>query len=234
VVQDAKGKLGVSGLELSEALIHLSLLPVVNAEMVREVAAKDLFTSEYELIKAQAAQKVFNDYAKTLKVKGAVGEGFVEKYGDSGAEWLKAQGITEHSGFNPKVVQAESTDFYMAKELQVKVAGLSTLPSVADVKKRLKEDKLTASASLMVPAYKEAEAHASNLDFAAWLDAKAKEQVADVRKRTLEISKAKYAILVGQSWFKDLPTLDDKEMTLNLDGKDIKFTVEMAESKQLI
>ena len=41
-----------------------------------------------------------------------------------------------------------------------------------------------------------------------------------------EISKSKFLTSVGKSWFKEFSDRSQKELTLNLDSRDIKFTVE--------
>ena len=41
-----------------------------------------------------------------------------------------------------------------------------------------------------------------------------------------EISKSKFLCIVGKSWFKEFKSRDEKEMTLQLDGNDVKFELD--------
>ena len=59
-----------------------------------------------------------------------------------------------------------------------------------------------------------------------WLYQKSENFRAHKNKLMTEISKAKFLTIVGKSWFKEFTDRSQKEMTLNLDAKDIKFTVE--------
>jgi hypothetical protein len=60
----------------------------------------------------------------------------------------------------------------------------------------------------------------------SWLEQKSK--VFRKRKNQLmsEISKIKFLCIVGKSWFKEFSSRDEKEMTLNIDGVDIKFELD--------
>jgi hypothetical protein len=59
-----------------------------------------------------------------------------------------------------------------------------------------------------------------------WLSEKSKIFRKNKSKLMNDISKVKFLTIVGKAWFNDLKTRNDTEMTLKLDGKDIKFTVE--------
>jgi len=41
-----------------------------------------------------------------------------------------------------------------------------------------------------------------------------------------EISKSKFLCVVGKSWFKEFSSRDEKEMEFEIDGKQIKFSIE--------
>ena len=249
VISGAKGKLvAEGGLELTEAILNFAALPVVNGHMVKSVSAKALFEAEYAMTKAKAAQKVYNAFKKEKQPEGKKSEGFETQYGADAATWLKAQGFTDYSGFNPKSVQAESTDFYMAKELSVSLKGLSSLPTLKEVQKKLADKgKLTASQSLMAPYVSEVEKYLStNLStnkvkgdaadkaFITWIETKAKEQTAEVRKAMFGMAQTKFAVIVGQVWFSEWKSLDENSMTIKVDGQEIEATVELKESKQTI
>ena len=239
VISGAKGKLvAEGGLELTEAILNFSALPVVNGNMVKNVSAKALFEAEYAMTKAKAAQKVYNAFKKEKQPDGKKSEGFEQSYGADAAAWLKTQGFTDYSGFSPKSVQAESTDFYLAKELSVSLKGLSSLPTLKEVKEKIAKGKLTASAALMAPFVTEVDnfvnskKNMDDKDFIAWIETKAKEQTAEVRKQMFAKSQLVFSVLVGQTWFQEFASVEESEMVLALAGVETHCSVEMRETKE--
>jgi len=221
------------------ALVFLDTLPVINRKMVKDVSAKDFFVRNYELTKAQAAQKVYNAYVKEL-LPSKKAEGIASQYGDEAAAWLKEQGITD-GGFNPKSVQAESTDFYMSKELKTSLKGLSKLPSLKELREQVAKGKLNPGGLLMKSAYDGTEAFlaspiykkAADKDkvLEAWLEGEAKASKKAVRGLIFEIAKTTFSLIVGQVWFSEFKSLDENTMTVDVDGQKIEFKSELLEKE---
>jgi hypothetical protein len=221
----------------AEVLIDLSKLPVINRKMVGQISAKQFFEQKYELLKLKAAQKVYNSYVKEL-LPAKRAEGLEEKYGADAAAWLKEQGITD-SGFAPKSVQAESTDFYMSKELKVSLKGLSSLPSLKELKAAVAKGRLNAGASLMRATYDEVEgflasdiytkAAAKEKVLEAWLDGQAKATKNRVRELIYFAAQTAFVLIVGQVWFTEFGSLDENEMTITADGQPLVCKAEMIE-----
>jgi len=234
-------------------VINLRALPVINRRMIKAASAKALFLAQWELEKSRAAQKVYKDI-RDEKIPPKKSPGFVATYGDEIANWLKEQGFTDYSGFSPPhTVSAAAIDFYVAKKLEVSIAGLSKLPSVNEVRKKIgTTKKQTTSGALLVPALTEVEqwlaskeytmAVVSNAQdgkppsdeeklaaFTAWIDKKAKDAVAVTRKKIREIAQIKFAIIVGQIWPIEFKSLDENFMTLELGGADLLCKVDMRE-----
>ena len=220
-------------------IFDLTVLPVINRNMVKEVSAEDLFRKEWALQQSKAEQKVYNSVRKELAPKTS--KGFKEQYGAEVADWLKEQGFTDYSGFSPKQVQAEASDFYMAKELKVKLKGFASLPSLKDVRTKVASGKaLTSGAALMGPhvktvdaflasdGYKKAKDQTKVLE--AWMESQAEGVREDTRKLILELAKIKFAITVGQVWFKEFASLEENSLDLDLGaGKPVSCTVEQKE-----
>lgn len=206
----------------------LKALPIINRKMVNEVSAEKLFKLEYELTCARGEQKAFNTYRKEMFPKTS--KGFSEIYGEEASAWLKEQGITDYSGFNPKSVQAPSTDFYMGKELKISLKGLATIPSVKDVKEKLAkgDGKLTPSVKLMAARVAQLESlkNAGHLKEADLVKG-AQEATIATRELISERAKMTFAIVVGQIWPKEFKSLDDTELELNLGGEKIKCKMEL-------
>lgn len=218
-----------------EGTINLRALPVINRRMVREASAEVLFRKSFELLQAKAAQKVYKDYRSQVKA-GKQSASFKEAYGEAAAEWLKEQGFTDYSGFGPKMVQVESTDFYMGKELDVSFKGLATLPKVADVRAKIGAAKQTPSVQLLMPYVLEVEEWLKNHGgvkddaFTTWIDAKATAAIKLARELIYEVACQKFAVVVGQVWFKEFASLDENTLTLDFgDFKNILCTVTMSE-----
>lgn len=221
-------------------ILDLTALPVINRRMVRSVSALDFFKTKYELSKAQAAQKVFNSFSKEL-LPPKKAEGFAATYGDVAAAWLKEQGITDYSGFSPKSVQAESTDFYTGKELKVSLKGLSSLPSLKDLRAQIAKGKLNAGGQLMKPSFDRVEAFlksdvytgAADRDgvLKAWLEGETKAAKLQARHLIYKIAQTTFCIIVGQSWFSEFSSLDENTMVLDTDEGRIEAKAELREIK---
>ena len=215
-------------------LINFEALPVINRRMVRTMSARTLFENEWALTKVQAAQKVYTSVLKEVG-GGKKSQGYVDQYGAEAATWLKDAGLTEYSGFGPKQVQAESTDFYMAKELKIAIKSFSSIPSLNDWKKQAAKGKFTPSAALMTDAYQAIEAQMATpegKDMAAletWL--RAEQKRLDQQRRQMLADKAQtvFCVTVGQSWFEEFSTVAEGSLTLDLDGQKLECRVEQTE-----
>ncbi len=236
-VKDVQGRTPADTDSAVEMVIDLKALPVINRKMVQSVSAKVLFEKEYDLCKARAAQKVYNTYKKEHFPRKS--EGFEIQYGKEAATWLKEQGFTDYSGFSPKSVQAESTDFYMGKELHVSLKGLSSLPSVKEVKEKLAKGKVNPAGALMVPYVEEVEGFlASDIYkkaadqakvFEAWLDGQQKAATKKVRGLIFDLAQIKFSIVVGQTWPSEFKSIDENTLKITVDGNEIEGKIEMKE-----
>ena len=248
LVEETFKKLQTNGLlknEVYEAgkiyIIDFSSLPIINRKMVKTVSAKDLFVKQLRAETIKGKNKVFKDYLKALEPKTSIG--WKTQYGEDAVTWLAEMGLTEYNGFNPKVKSVESTDFYIGKELNIKVKGLSSLPKVSDVENLINENKKLSIKDLaMAEAINEFRAFVStklNSKLESELSDEEneslkqekvtflKERIEDLRKEDkklgLEMSKVKFAIVIGQSWFVEFPSEEDS--TLDMDYFNIKATV---------
>ncbi len=219
------------------ALVNLEKLPVLNRQMVGSVSAKQFFAAQFELLRVQASQKVYNAYVKEL-LPAKKSDGFVASYGEDGAAWLKEQGFTDYSGFSPKSVQAESTDVYMAKELKTSVKGYSKLPTLKELREMVAKGKVNAPGVLMLPAVEEVDAFlaskiytkaaAKDAVLESWLDG----QATDAKKRTRglirDLAQTAFALIVGQVWFSEFASLDENTMIIEADdGSGSKAKIEV-------
>lgn len=215
-------------------VLDFSSIPVINRLMIETMSAEQLFRNEYELLKLKANNTVFNHYRKS-KI-GKVGFDFVEQFGEEATNWLKGFGITP-SGFNPPSTLEKTGEEILVNSLKVKIDKLTLMTAEKDFQKVLEKYKkgedLTPREALLKPAIEEFETFMKSMkDIAdekliiSWIDKKSK--LFKKRKNQLmnEISKSKFLCVVGKSWFKEFKSRDEKEMTLNIDGMDIKFELD--------
>lgn len=214
-------------------VLNLRELPVINRKMIKDVSAKQFFEVQYKLLAAQAEQKVYNSFQKELAPKER-SEGLKDFYGVDGAAWLKEQGITD-GGFAPKAVQAESTDFYMGKELKVSLKGYSKLPSLKEAQAAIAKGKVNGPVALMQPAINEvvdfiSKAGSKTAAVQVWLDVQAAAAKAKVRELLFEIAKVNFAIIVGQIWPVEFQSLDEGTLEIEpVPGTKVEGKMEMRE-----
>lgn len=220
-------------------LLNLKVIPVVNRKMVKTVSAKAYFETQFALTKAQAAQKVYNAYAKE-KLPSAKSETFAALYGEAAATWLKENGFSDN-GFAPtSTTQTESTDVYMGKKLKASIKGYSSLPSLKDFReKQAAKGKYNGPGELMKPYVEEVEAFlasdfytkASDKDgvLKAWLNDRQKQATTECRKHLFAIAQQTFAIVVGQVWFSEFSSLDETELTVSAGTLQLACKVEQQE-----
>ena len=235
------GKLQLKGLLKGEVyesgkiyVLDFSSIPVINRLMVNTMSAEELFKNEYELLKLKANNTVFNHYRKA-KI-GKVSFDFIETYGEEATNWLKELGITA-SGFNPPSTLEKTGEEIFVNSLKVKINKLTLMTSKDDFEKVLAKYKngesLTPRESLLLPPIEEFENFMKSMAgiddeklIESWIDKKSKLFKKRKTKLMNEISKSKFLCVVGKSWFKEFKSRDEKEMTLNIDGADIKFELD--------
>lgn len=202
-------------------------LPVINRNMVRSVTAKDTFADVVQLNALKAETKVFNDWRKRIAPKTS--DLFLMLYGDTATAELAALGLTTFNGFNPASKTVKSGDYYIAPELKIDVKGLSSLPKVEDVEKSIAAGKsLKVSEFLMAPAIKRiADFMASPIYkgaadgtavLAAWIKGETDALVKKTRVLQEQLAGKKFAIVVGHTWFSDLPSMGEGALDVNIAG----------------
>lgn len=216
-------------------VLDTSKIPVINRNMVKTVTAKQTFTNVFRLEQLKATQKVYKFYRDKYAPKKS--EGFSVLYGEAASEWLKEVGVTDYNGFNPPSDSVPLNDVYTATELKISIKGLSSLPSVNDVLKKISAGKsLTLRESLLKPAIDKVTNFLDNNDVnknelvKTWLKSETNNVISKVREINNKISKTKFAIILGHVWFNDL-AVGENSMTINIDGNDIHVTAELVEKE---
>jgi hypothetical protein len=220
-------------------VINLKALPIINRKMVASVSAKDLFVSQFELIRTKAAQKVYKEYLDSRFPKTASAKDKAE-YGEVAAKWLLEQGFGYNGYAPPHTTQAESTDVYMGKELEVSVPGYKSLPKVAEVRDRIASKKKQTTPGVLMSEYVEevekylasdeyTKAADKDAAFKVWIEAKAKGSIQKARQLMYQMACTKFSVVIGQIWFREFSSLDETTLKLKLGGNDIECSVVMKE-----
>ena len=222
-------------------IVNLESVPLVNRAMTKNISAAEFFADNVRLEALKARQKVLKFYRDELVGKGNA-KGLADKYGKEAADFLSGIGIRDY-GFSPKTTTKEATDVYMSRELNVKIAGASSLPSIAAVlKKKAENKKLNAADQLIDNALKDYDAFVKSPAITAvpvdvqktliegWIGEAAKAAIKEVRTLNKTLSKVVYGIVAGHGWFTDLD-LEESTMEVEVDGVKYKVTAELAEKE---
>jgi len=215
-------------------VLNFAHIPVINRKMVNSLSATDLFQNEYELVKLQASNSYFNYLKK--KMFNNASKGFLDTYGEEATAWLATLGL-KADGFNPPKTVEKSNEEIIVNTLETKIEKLSSSVTAKDIESA--ETKIAAGVSLtpkeelVAPYIKEFSQFKSllkrtdeNKMLEDWLYQKSNNFRKHKSKLMTEISKAKFLTIVGKSWFKEFTDRSQKEMTLDLDSRQIKFTIE--------
>ena len=202
-------------------VIDVSNMPVINRSMAAPVTAKDMFTWQFDLYKLRVSQKILNSRIE----KPEFSEDFAKKYGEEGALFLKQYGVTP-GGFSPKTVKGESVDAYVAKALEIGLAGLNSIPKISDVEADIAAGKtLTPAKQVVAKALKDLAPVTDNEAALKLL----KGNIAILRDK---IIKAKFGVILGRKWFTDLGSYENTTLEMNFGlSKPIKCTAELVDKE---
>lgn len=215
-------------------VLELNKVPVMNRSIADgKTSATDLSKKAFEEIKLQAQLKVLNDIKKELEEKTDHVDAAFTGLSESQLEFLTSKGITKN-GFSPEVEKEEPTDFYYAKDFEIKVKSFSSLPSVKDAKARIASGKLRPADEVMklgIDLYENSPvAKQSDKIKLAWVEEKVEELKKNLLDVRSEIQRTKFAIVLGKRWFNEFDSRN--ESTLVVD--DNTFTISITEDKVTI
>lgn len=244
-------KLRSKGLVSSDALyskddvfiLDLTKVPIVNRQMVLDVSAKELAELQFKLTSAKAAQSVFNFFQKENFPKTS--EAFAKEYSEEAAAWLKEQGVTDYNGFAPRTTEEKIGESYMSTELNVELEGMKSMPAAKATWDKYQAGKaLTNREEIMREGlrdysdfinssfYTGAGEVAKTTMLKSWLLDKQKQVVGKVREFQNEIAQIKFAVILGQVWFREFKSLDENRIEIEVNGKPISCTI-LLENKEV-
>lgn len=179
---------------------NLRSIPVINRSMVEKLYA-DVFVDT--IAKQQALKiklKTINYILKEREESLPMTTGpLIDKYGVKAAKWLSDIGVREY-GFSPVgTTSAEVSDEYPSVQVEVKIKGLSSIPSVKDVLKRVDDNKSLNNLQAMVHnGYVYYDKH-NDADLGT-----AKTELTKMKRGLdTQIANMVYSLILGRKWFSD-------------------------------
>lgn len=195
---------GVSWKANQPYAVNFAGMPMINRSFINNYRnISQLETNAKLEIAKMAALKVYKALLKELQPEKPFTDGTTPEQGD----FLRSKGVTPN-GFNPPKIKAEAEDYYYAKTFEVQVVGLSSLPSMADLRKKLESGKpLTKGQALMDEHLKKYEALTNgrtDQERIEWLNKEIANQNATLELARTYIRHTMFAVIVGKMWFPEL------------------------------
>jgi hypothetical protein len=196
-------------------ILSLDDLPVIN-----KATAEGRKTTAAQTAKTVIQELKLMGTLKALKAKynELTGSTVAQDQGSKLTEDQKAflaQYHIKNGTFNPPQDPQPPTDFYEAPEFDIKVKGLSSLPSVKDVEEKLaKKGNLTLSQSFVNEGLLLFEKINKGKDVAEKLKKeilKLNKELAHVRSET---QKDKFALVLSKRWYPDLKTRENAKVSV--------------------
>jgi hypothetical protein len=208
-------------------VLSLDAVPVINRAIANgKTSATELCKKAYKELELEAQLKVLNFYKNQLDPDGKANLGKGALTADQEL-YLQSQGIGRN-GFSPPTEKVEATDFYMAKEFEIKIKGHSSLPKVDEViEKAKKGGKLTPTGQLIksgVDLYQSNCLAKSEKATLSAIDDKIGELKRELVKVRSDIQETKFAIILGKKWFDEFSSRD--KSTLDLNGVEYNLAIE--------
>lgn len=207
-------------------VFDLSKIPVINRSMVESIRLDKFAETVGFLESFKASLKVLTHLIKEEGGSTAKTQGLIEKYGEDAAKWLSENGVRDY-GFSPVGTKSvEATDEYESVQVVYKIKGLSSLPTIDAVNKKLEAnkklnvaDELIAKNLAVYEGSDKAELESAKVDFTE-------------EKRELEVQLAGmvYSLVLGRKWFGD-EEVATTEVTL---GRDLTAPMTVEKVKKMI
>lgn len=206
-------------------VLNLSRIPVINRKVAEgRTSAKELAKNALKESVHEANLKVLNFVRNEIEPKEVRGLGL--NLTPEQEEFLKENGVSKN-GFAPPTDKVEATDFYMAKEFSIAIKGLSSLPKVDDVRKKIAEKKtLTVSQQLIADGIALASKQpkfTSQESALNWLDnaiTNEKHLLGEVRSK---IQQTKFSVILAKKWFDEFTSRENNKLVV--DGNEVTISV---------
>jgi hypothetical protein len=193
-------------------VLDLTLLPIINKSYTLELNSEEFAKNVFALEQQKALQKVFKFHNKEANPN-------VVESDEELNNWLKELGITSN-GFAPKTSNVESVDVYYSPKLDLKIKGLSALPSLDALQKKLeKNGKLNLADTLLKEAL---DTYNSTMKMVGGdtnvLKIATEKIVAEKRNLEVAIARMVMGLIMSRGWFVDKADFDDTTTVVDFGG----------------
>jgi hypothetical protein len=206
--------------------LDLTSLPVINKKYVdQSMSMHDILVNTVEALKLEAQQKMANYVLKTAREELGEEKGIFVKLTDEQVELLKDYGLNADLSYVGVGVKQEEKgeDFYEARKISYAIKGCASLPSGADVLKKMASGKLNKAGELMAGWYKGLQAFLASQTFSS-REEELRATIGYAEKELVAIKKALFAnrlqtcilnmaIVLTDYWFEGVDTDDKGNMT---------------------
>lgn len=199
-------------------VFDLQRIPVVNRSMVENIELEDFtqVVAKTESLKAQL--KVLSHLIKQEGTTAKI-EGLIDAYGEEAAKWLSSIGVRDY-GFSAVGTKSDdATDEYESIQVQYKIKGLSSLPSIKAVTDKVAGNKKLNLGDTLINSALEQFDGVEHSE----LELKKEIMTSQKRKGEAELAAQVYALVLGRKWFSDDEVV---ETQIDIDGNVAQMTVE--------
>ena len=206
----------------------LSAVPVMNRAISDgNTSATKLSKLVFEELQYKAQLKVLNDLKKELSTKEGVVDDIFKGMTPEQIDFLQKNGISKN-GFNPETEKQDPTDYYFAKEFDIKVKGFSSFPKVADVKTKIASGKSLRPVELLMKSGLDLIENSpvkklNNKVVLTWLEEETKKIKNTMLSTRFSIQKTKFAVVLGKKWFQEFSSREN--CVLTIDGNTFEFSL---------
>jgi hypothetical protein len=213
-------------------IINLKNHPIVNRQMINNSTIENVFGITLLINQYEAYQKMLNFYMSKVKEKDYLKKtGALKDFTTTQIQILEEHGLDKNMHYKGVEVTrklAEQCDSYQSRTLEFYFAGISSLPKVEDLFKKLQESKsLTISLEMLNRGYEEIKARAKekNIDLEK-VNAELRdfliEQIAYTKQILIEqrmnLAIQKMAKVLSGDWYTGLKTDDKGNFYYEKDG----------------
>ncbi len=212
-------------------MLDLRLVGLTNEATVAQPSGRELLELEVRLLDARVRQKVFNHYEATCGVDDVVEDSaLLGLLTPQEVSWLGGLGY-KGALYQPKKKVADAVDVYKAVELKTSIKSFSSLPKIDEVISRIKSgQKMTPSMEIMSPHVKDLEQKRVDMapqHFRKLVEGLASATTAETRHLIYRVAKRKFAILLGQTWFKEACDPGTLSLPISFGGRMFDCTIEL-------
>lgn len=225
-----------------DGLIALASYPLINRQRATKVKSTEMADTYLQLMELRNRQKylgyLVGGAPSPTPQSSSVPSQSSEIYNKEQWDYLNSLGITSN-GYNPKVHNEKSGEFYMAPTFRIKVAKFSSIPKIETIlKKRADGKSMTPSESYLSEIMKSVDEQLKLVPMDVYGDV-VRQEYKQVKSKIAEILEAlatsKFTLMLSRKWFLDKKGFDDNTLPNYSYGSNVfDITFEFQETTQYL